>query len=175
MNTLRQRLHRWLARVMGTWVRPEVMGGETIGVLRELAAQPSIRVCYVLESGGLADALTLERVCEREGLPLPSATLNVQGETLHRSLVVLRGMRGVFFRRRSGKQSRSLTRMIEVSIAARDSGDIDETLVLVPVGIFWGRAPDKTHSWSRLILADGWEVAGRIRKFVTTLALGRQT
>ena len=151
------------------------MGDDTLGVLRELAGQSSIRVCYVLESGGLADALALERVCEREGLPLPSAPLRVHGQTLLRSLVVLRGMHGVFFRRRSGKQSRSLTRMIELAVAARDRDELDETLVLVPVGIFWGRAPDKKHSWSRLILADGWEVAGRFRKFVTTLALGRQT
>ncbi|MEM9171652.1 MAG: glycerol-3-phosphate 1-O-acyltransferase PlsB [Pseudomonadota bacterium] len=170
-------LHRGLTSLMSLWVRPQIMSDEVIDSIRALAQQPGTRLCYVLESGGLADTLTLARACQQQGLPSPIEDIRINGSSLGRALVVLRRMRGFLFRRRSIQQSKRLMRLAELAVQMRDTSQPqpDEVIVLVPVGIYWGKAPAKTHSWFRLILADGWEVAGRIRKFIITLALGRQT
>ncbi|MEN7341691.1 MAG: 1-acyl-sn-glycerol-3-phosphate acyltransferase, partial [Pseudomonadota bacterium] len=48
-------------------------------------------------------------------------------------------------------------------------------LLLIPVGIYWGRAPGKKRTWWSLLFSEDWEVAGRIRKLFTTMFHGRRT
>jgi glycerol-3-phosphate O-acyltransferase len=82
---------------------------------------------------------------------------------------VLRHMEGFFFRRPSKTGSRRLRRLIEA--AEREQ----QELLLVPVGIYWGRAPRKEKSLFKLLFTENWEVVGRTRKFITTLIHGRNT
>ena len=46
---------------------------------------------------------------------------------------------------------------------------------LVPVAIFWGRAPHKEISWWRLPFTEDWILVGRFRKFLSVLFNGRNT
>jgi len=124
----------------------------------------------VLEHGGLADTLALERVCKIHGLPSPTADLEFAGIDENRSTVVLRRMQGIAFRRPSRRGSARLKRLVEASIAA---GGVE--LLLIPVAIYWGRSPDKQHSWLKLLFSENWDVAGRTRKFFTTVFQGRNT
>ena len=156
----------WLAgKIFGTWARPTVQPDDPA----ELLARSSGPICYVLESGGLADTLALERVCDKHGLPSPSDTLHF-AEVREPSLIVLRRMRGFLLRRRSTKSSMRLKRLVEASIAA---GTPD--LQLVPVAIYWGRSPEKENSWFKLLFLENWEVIGRTRKFFATILHGRNT
>ena len=60
----------WLAgKIFATWARPAVQPDEPAGLL----ANSNTDVCYVLETGGLADTLALERICRLHGLPSPTA------------------------------------------------------------------------------------------------------
>jgi glycerol-3-phosphate O-acyltransferase len=63
-----------------------------------------------------------------------------------------------------------LKRLVEASIAAGG-----KELLLVPVAIYWGRSPQKEHSWLRLLFTENWDVAGRTRKLLTTVFQGRNT
>ena len=38
------------------------------------------------------------------------------------------------------------------------------TPTIVPVSLFWGRAPGRERSWLRLMVAEGWDIGGRFRK-----------
>ncbi len=96
----------------------------------ELLASTDAPVCYVLEHGGLADTLALERLCKIHGLPSPTSDLEFADIDEHRRTIVLRRMRGFVFRRRSKKGSERLKRLVEASIA---SGG--KELLLVPVAI----------------------------------------
>ena len=59
----------WLAgKIFATWARPAVQPDDPA----ELLSNNDATVCYVLETGGLADTLALERICEKNGLPSPS-------------------------------------------------------------------------------------------------------
>lgn len=60
--------------------------------------------------------------------------------------------------------------MIEASINAGG-----KELLLVPIGIYWGRSPKKDQTWLTLLFTERWGVAGRTRKFLATVFQGRNT
>ena len=102
----------WLAgKILGLWARPVVQPDDPAQLLEGSAAP----VCYVLETGGLADTLALERLCRIHGLPSPLQGLDVEGASEARRIVVLRRMRGFIFRRTSPKGSGRLRRLVEAS------------------------------------------------------------
>ena len=157
----------WLAgRIFGCWARPSVQPEDPAALLPDSDAA----VCYVLETGGLADTLALQRLCELHGLPSPTGDLHIGDETERHRIVVMKRMQGFLFRRRKLEGSQRLKRLVEASIAAGNT-----ELLLVPVGIYWGRAPARDHSWLTLLFSENWDVAGRTRKFFTTLFQGRNT
>ena len=157
----------WLAgKIFGLWARPAVQPD----LPEEILAGGDAPVCYVLETGGLADTLALQRLCEKHGLPQPTQSLDFCGATETRRIIVLRRMRGFFLRRKGAEVSRRLQRLVEASIEAGG-----KELLLVPVGIYWGRSPNREQSWVTLLFSEHWDVAGRTRKFFTTLFQGRNT
>ena len=46
---------------------------------------------------------------------------------------------------------------------------------LVPVAVYWGRAPQHEASWWRLLLAEDWVLTSRLRKLLQVLFNGRDT
>ncbi|MGB5624987.1 MAG: glycerol-3-phosphate 1-O-acyltransferase PlsB [Woeseiaceae bacterium] len=156
----------WLAgKIFHLWARP-VVQPEAPG---ELITDGDAAICYVLETGGLADLLALERACSDYGLPSPTSRFEFCGTRDHKRVVVLRRMRGLFYRRPRKTGSQRLKRLVE----AAEHGD--QELLLIPVAIYWGRSPDKERSLVKLLFSEDWEVAGRINKFFRTLLLGRNT
>lgn len=156
----------WMAgKAFGTWARPTVQPDDPAALL----ARCDGPVCYVLEFGGLADTLALERICLKNGLPSPSGTLHF-GDAREPALIVLRRMRGLFLKRRGTTGSMRLKRLVAAGIAA---GGKD--LQLVPVAIYWGRSPEKENSWFKLLFLENWQVIGRTRKFFATVLHGRNT
>ncbi|MEO1319055.1 MAG: glycerol-3-phosphate 1-O-acyltransferase PlsB [Pseudomonadota bacterium] len=178
MNPLSRSLYAGLSRVMRLWVRPELQPPAHIERVKSLAADPAVRVCYVLENGGLADFLALNAACDKLGLPAPTDELEFGNEGLGRSVVVLRKMSGWLLRRRSRQQSRRLTRLVGLAVDARDASatTVDALpIYLVPVALYWGRSPGKQRSLFSLFFSEDWHVAGRTRRFITTLLHGRHT
>ena len=157
----------WLAgKLFSIWARPTIQPEKPADLIDERNAA----ICYVLESGGLADTLALERACQQHGLPSPTAILDFGGASENSSNVVLRRMRGLVFRHRSSKGSTRLRRLVEAAVAADG-----KELLLVPVAIYWGRSPDKERSLVKLLFSEDWDIMGRTRKLFATLVHGRNT
>ncbi|MDJ0750858.1 MAG: glycerol-3-phosphate 1-O-acyltransferase PlsB [Woeseiaceae bacterium] len=156
----------WLAgKVFSIWARPAIQPETPVEFITDAEAE----VCYVLESGGLADVLALERACALHGMPSPTESFEFCGNREYRRFVVLRRKEGIFFRRPRKAGSTRLKRLI-------DAGkECDRELLLIPVAIYWGRSPDKERSLLKLVFSENWEAIGRIRKFFTTLFQGRNT
>ena len=133
-------------------------------------ADARVSICYVLETGGLSDTLALERLCRIHGLPSPTSPLDFCGQSEPRRVIVLQRVSGFFFRRKRAESSQRLNRLVRASMEAGG-----EDLLLIPVGIYWGRAPKKEQSWLTLLFSENWDGAGRTRKFLTTLFQGRNT
>ena len=156
----------WLAgKIFAIWARPAIQPEAPF----ELIGDPQAAVCYVLETGGLADMLALERACEKHGMPSPSESFRCCDRRESRRVVVMRRMRGIFFRRPSTKGSERLRRLVRAADAKQ------QELLLIPVAIYWGRSPQKERSVFKLLFSENWDVASRTRKFFSTLLLGRNT
>ena len=165
MNLIARPLY-WLAgKLFSFWARPAIQPESPA----ELVTGSDAPICYVLESGGLADLLALERACEKSGLPSPNRSFEYCGKRFSRRLIVLRPLKGVLIRRPRPEGSRRLREIVE---AANGS---DEELLLIPVAIYWGRSPDKENSAFKLMFSENWDVVGRTRKFFATLLHGRNT
>ncbi|MBT8085766.1 MAG: glycerol-3-phosphate 1-O-acyltransferase PlsB [Woeseia sp.] len=159
-------LYLLAGKVFGLWARPTVQPAVPTDLLNEAKGA----ICYVLESGGLADMLALERVCRLEGMPSPSESLNFAGLGDFRRTVVLRRRRGFLIQKPSTKGPTRLRQLVDASIVHHD-----QALTFVPVAIYWGRSPDKERSFFKLLFSENWDVAGRTRKLFATLIHGRNT
>ena len=156
----------WIAgKIFSIWARPTIHPEDP----GEYITDPDAAVCYVLESGGLADILALENACAKHGLPSPTDSFEFCGNSEYKRFVVLRRIQGFFMRRPRMTGSERLKRIVD----AAEHGDRE--LLLIPVSLYWGRSPEKERSVLKLLFSENWEAIGRTRKFFTTLVHGRNT
>lgn len=156
----------WLAgKVFSIWARPDIQPD----VPSEYISCPDAKVCYVLEAGGLADVLALEQAAAQHGMPSPTVPFEFCGNREYRRFVILRRMKGFWFRRPRKTGSQRLKRLVEAAANG------DEELLLIPVAIYWGRSPEKERSLLKLLFSENWDVIGRTRKFLATVLHGRNT
>ena len=75
------------------------------------------------------------------------------------------------FASRGAARTPKLLKQLIAAAAARPEFDVD----LVPVAIFWGRAPHKEADWWRELIAEDWVLVGRFRRFLNVVFNGRNT
>ena len=156
----------WLfGKIFSVWARPAIQPE----LPAEYITDTDAAVCYVLETGGLADVLALERACALHGMPSPTEAFEYCGVRESRRFVVMRRLTGFWPRRRSAAGSHRLKRLVE------GADKCEQELLLIPVAIYWGRSPDKEHSVFKIMLSENWDIIGRTRKFFVTLLHGRDT
>ena len=149
------RAWRWSVRkVLGLWVRVSIKPEDAAAAI---AARPR-PVCYVLERESTTDLAVLSNVCTQLDLPRPGRA--------HFELILPKSLLG----RRAVRAPRILVQLVAAA-AADPQFDVD----LVPVAIFWGRAPHKEASLWRLFFAEDWVLVGRFRKILGVLVNGRST
>jgi len=154
-----------ITSILSWWVKPDVLPVEPHTLLN-----PELPVLYVLEKGGVADRAALNLVCEQFNLPLSTNPLNYGQATESSSVDVLRHRRGFVFRRRRLVKSQRLQRLISARLS-----DAPGEIQIVPVAVYWGRAPDKEQSLWSVLFSENWQIGGRTRKLITTLVYGRDT
>jgi glycerol-3-phosphate O-acyltransferase len=152
-----------LRRLLALWVRYQVRPEDAVERLRE-RKNP---VCYVLEAKSFTDLALLQNACVRLKLARPKKRLFAQAPEL-RSFFYLSRPRGFWDERRDRRAPAFLLRLIEV-LKANPDVDVD----LIPVAVFWGRAPQKEGSWLRLLVVEEWAITSRLRKFLQVLINGR--
>ena len=136
-------------------------------IARQLA-EPGPPVCYVLETQSDTDIAVLRRQTHRSRLPgvhrrLPGGELRDV-----RAHLALQRPVGVWTTRFDRRTPRELQRVVAAAQA-----DPAFDLRLVPVAVYWGRAPQKERSLIRLVLSDDWLVASRLRRLFRVLINGR--
>ncbi len=160
MNTL-------LRRLLAPWVRADI---RPEGWRERLSMPTTAPLCYVLERRSRADLAVLQQLCEREALPPPDARLAAPGRDPLRAFLPLLQPRGLLDSRIDRRPSAALLQWIE-SVRADPAFDVR----LLPVAVYWGRAPQKEGSWLRLLLAENWVLTSWLRKLFTVLINGRFT
>jgi glycerol-3-phosphate O-acyltransferase len=156
----------WLyRRLLALWVRYQVRPDDAVERLRE-RKNP---VCYVLEARSFTDLAVLQSACVRLKLARPRKRLLAQAPEL-RSFFYLSRPRGFWDERRDRRPPAFLVRMVEI-LKANPEVDVD----LIPVAVYWGRAPQKEGSWLHLLVVEEWAITSRLRKFLQVLINGRNT
>jgi glycerol-3-phosphate O-acyltransferase len=124
-------------------------------------------VCYVLEQRSSVDLAVLQDACVRLKLARPRKRLLESAKDL-RSFFYLSLPRGFWDERLDRRPPPQLRQMIE-ALRADSRLDID----LVPVAVYWSRAPQKERSWFRLLFVEDWALTSRARRFMQVLVNGR--
>jgi glycerol-3-phosphate O-acyltransferase len=128
-------------------------------------------VLYALHIRQLSAAVVLDDALRVMGLPLASSPL-ISGS--------LRERLSLFFLTRSGQPSPLQRNPYEYSkrlkrVIAATLDDPQQDIQVVPVSLFWGRAPEKQDSLLKTVLADNWATPGALRQFIRLIVHGRQT
>ena len=152
----------WLLRL---WVRFKVRPDD---VVERLHARNS-PVCYVIEERSAVDLAVLQDACVRLKLSRPRKRLLETAKDL-RSFFYLSQPRGFWDERLDRRPPPQLRQMIE-ALRADPQLDID----LVPVAVYWSRAPQKERSWFRLLFVEDWALTSRARRFMQVLFNGRDS
>jgi glycerol-3-phosphate O-acyltransferase len=158
---------RWsVHKILGLWVRVTIKPDDAVAAI---AARPQ-PVCYVLERESQTDLAVLNSVCAQHNLPRPTRRLMMGEKRADRAYFELMRRPSLFRPRDAARAPRYLVQLVAAA-AAHPQFDVD----LVPVAIFWGRAPHKEVSWWRLLFSEDWLLVGRFRKFMSVIFNGRNT
>jgi glycerol-3-phosphate O-acyltransferase len=158
---------RWSVRkILGRWVRVTIKPDDAAA---EFAARPH-PVCYVLEHESQTDLAVLSNACRQLRLPSPERRLSIGPGRVGNAYLELSGRAGLCNTRVVPRAPRYLAQLTAAA-AAQPDFDID----LVPVTIFWGRAPHKDVSLWRLLFTDDWVLMGRFKKLLNVVFNGRNT
>lgn len=133
----------------------------------ELGIDKSKTTIYLLRTHSITDLLALKMSTNALGLPKPTQSIVIAGKE-HQSCLFLQEPQSVLTKKvKVTDIGENFTRLFHLH---RENPDLD--LQIVPVSIFWGRAPGKKSSgWSDLIAnqaSPSW-----LRKFFIVLFLGR--
>jgi glycerol-3-phosphate O-acyltransferase len=151
---------------LSLWVRATIKPDDAAAVIA-LRPRP---VCYVLERESRADFAVLSIVCAKLGLPRPERRLLIGEKRADKAYFELIRPAGFFTTRRALRAPRYLLQLV-AGATVHPQFDVD----LLPVAIFWGRAPHKEASLWRLLFAEDWVLVGRFRKILSVLVNGRNT
>jgi glycerol-3-phosphate O-acyltransferase len=162
------RLRVTLARPL---IRAMVRFSVTPKDLNQLALDRGKPVFYALHVRQLSAAVVLEDAVRSQGLPSAVAPL-ISGSLKERL--------SLFFLTRSGQPSPLQRNPYEYSsrlkrVIVATLQDPSQDVQVVPVSLFWGRAPEKQDSLLKTLLADSWATPGSLRQLLRLVLHGRQT
>jgi glycerol-3-phosphate O-acyltransferase len=161
-----QAWHWSAGKFLSRWIRATVKPDDVAAAI----AARTRPVCYVLEWESHADLAILNMVCAEHALPGPERRMSVAGTRTDKAYFELLRRPSMFGSRGPARAPKFLVQLIH-SAATQPDFDID----LVPVAIFWGRAPHKEESWWRELIAEDWVLVGRFRRFLNVVFNGRNT
>ncbi|MDO6694347.1 glycerol-3-phosphate 1-O-acyltransferase PlsB [Aliiglaciecola sp. 3_MG-2023] len=133
----------------------------------ELGIDKSKPIVYLLRTHSITDQLALKMSTKKVDLPNPTKKIVIGGEE-HSASVFLEQPQSVIGRTIKGtKIAADLTHLFQLH---KDNTDLD--LQIVPVTVFWGRAPGRKSNGLADLLADKASPSW-LRKFFIVLFLGR--
>jgi len=160
-------MDRFTGRFLLPWLRFSVRPRDAAEKIGEAGAP----VCYVIDRARKLDALVLQRACARAGLPRPRKRLLRGVKPRLQSLLALTRKVGLWRTRIDRRPPAGLVALLE---ALRRDPAFD--VLLVPVAVYWGRAPGREYvPWYWLPFSEDWALFGNLRRFLSVLFNGRDT
>ena len=118
------------------------------------------KVVYVLSSESSYDLTALKKCAKKNSFTFPSR--------IKKTFFQLKGARRLFpWQRPRRRHPRELNELAH-------SPDKTAKLLIIPVDVYWGKAPDREDHWVRLFFRDSWEGASSVKNFLRAIFNGRQ-
>jgi glycerol-3-phosphate O-acyltransferase len=161
-------MDRFTGRFLLPWLRFTVRPQDASEQLQAAAS----RICYVMGRDSTLDGMLLQRACAQSGLPRPGKRLlPADVPQRQRSLLALARKVG-FWSRRLDRRPPAGLRDLLAEIRRDPAFDV----MLVPVAVYWGRAPQREQvSWFRLLLSEDWAISSGFRRALAVIFNGRNT
>ncbi|HSG88901.1 MAG TPA: 1-acyl-sn-glycerol-3-phosphate acyltransferase [Pseudomonadales bacterium] len=156
VDALRRRTLDLLVAILSRWLKPTVLDAAAVAACGRTH-------CYVLPQRSLLDLIACELACKASGLAPPRAPLRSERIDARNAFFSLAHSEGLLLRRRSLRHRSAMIR------ATLDAARAGESIAVVPVSIFWGRAPNREHSVFRLLLSERWTATSGLRRFLGLL------
>ncbi|MDZ7854049.1 MAG: glycerol-3-phosphate 1-O-acyltransferase PlsB [Halomonas sp.] len=151
-----------LKRLMARWAQIRLIEPDP----GAFPLEPTLPTLYVLPHPALSDTLLLESLTRHHGLPPAGGRRTIGTISLPASLP-LPGQSRRLWRRTRRPEAPFLSLIEQCRLdPARD-------VQLVPVSIFWGRAPGKRFGFWQLLAADSWQLTGRLRRLLSVIINGK--
>lgn len=162
-----------LRALLRRWVDVRVLGADALAASLDRGTP----VCWVLQFRSLSALVVLDEQARRLGLPLPLAPLAAAGADGAR---VAAESHSFFPLTRDGQPSPLASRPYAYAprlgrLAAAVRADPSVDVTVVPVHVFWGRAPGGRDSVLGALLSEGWAIPGALRQAARVIVHGRQT
>jgi len=118
------------------------------------------KVVYVLSSESSYDLTALKKCARKNSYTFPSR--------IKKTFFQLKGARRLFpWQRPRRRHPRELNELAH-------NPDKTAKLLIIPVDVYWGKAPDREDHWVRLFFRDSWEGASSVKNFLRAIFNGRQ-
>lgn len=162
LTSLLQPLRAPLRKLLATWVDLRLVEPDP----QSLELDPGKPTLYILPHPALSDSLLLETFCARNGLPSPGERLHL-GRSQSKACLPLPRLR----RRLWGHLPQRRAPFASLVSELEHHPELD--IQLVPVSVFWGRAPGKSFGFWKMLAADSWQFTGRMRRLLSVLVNGK--
>ncbi len=150
-----------------SWARPRTLPDQ----FAERLAGSARPVCFVLATNAAADVEVLRNLLLQP--EWRGSLLADRGAIASGQVICLQRWAGSFANRldhRLPDELRTLVASVHgAALLADDSHDVD----VIPVSLFWGRAPDKEASWLRLPFGESWAESGTLHRALAVMINGR--
>ena len=118
------------------------------------------KVVYVLSSESSYDLTALKKCTKKNSFSFPSR--------IKKNFFQLKAARRLFpWQRPRRRHPRELNELAH-------SPEKSAKLIIIPVDVYWGKAPDREDHWVRLFFRDSWEGASSVKNFLRAIFNGRQ-
>ena len=154
--------HALLGRLIATWVNVRLIEPDPAS----LGLDAALPVLYVLPRPALSDALLLASLARQHGLP-PASGQRQLGALRLPACLALPFLRRRLWRRASPPEAPFL------DLLAQCRAHPEHEVQLVPVSVFWGRAPGKRYGFWNMLAADSWHLTGRLRRALSVMVNAR--
>ena len=154
---LRSLMFALVRRILLAMTKPEFRGIETLPT-----GAPMV---YVLAYQSLTDLAMLDIATERSALPRPRLSLAPFGIPERQRYFFLARPIGRLLQRNLMKTYPPMLLRLQTYFRYTRRED----LCLVPVSVFWSRAPAKERSFWRIMLSENWTITSRFRRLVVIL------
>ncbi|WP_110686852.1 glycerol-3-phosphate 1-O-acyltransferase PlsB [Salinicola aestuarinus] len=160
VRTRRRFGYRLATRALDGWLDFRLIEPEPPRVEAEL---PTV---YVMPHPALSDEVAVSQLTQRLGLPDASCPVTIGDITLP-------GCIALPDPRRSGRARAKRAGVFEPLLETL-SRHPELDVQLVPISVFWSRAPAKEFGFWKMLAADDWAWSGRLRRLLSVVVNGRQ-